>query len=252
MSKEERKAKVHIIDLFRKSQVEIAELKARNENIRIEERKKLGAQLHDGFAGALAAVKIQLEVEIYDVEDAALRNKLLSITKQVKEIYETARNKSHHLYKGIDSLSKKKFSESIVKLIENILPDILYKKRIAIDNDALKNVTHRTKQALFYIVQEAATNIFKHAEADTVTIQLYKKDTAITLKVIDNGKGFNENLKNQIIGIGLESIKNRIADIKASLDIISTQRGTELSIIVPGKTFLEKRAELFLEDGTTV
>jgi len=53
----------------------------------------------------------------------------------------------------------------------------------------------RSRRAIFRIYQELLTNILRHAEAEHVSVELYRRDTALVLAVEDDGKGCDPTVK---------------------------------------------------------
>jgi signal transduction histidine kinase len=84
----------------------------------------------------------------------------------------------------------------------------------------------------FYLVfKEAITNIAKYSQATAVTISLYEKHKTIILGIQDNGKGLPPNA--ELLGNGLLNMKRRALEIKACLDIRSSNgngTGVELRL----------------------
>ncbi|MDP2952073.1 MAG: sensor histidine kinase, partial [Chloroflexota bacterium] len=92
--------------------------------------------------------------------------------------------------------------------------------------------------ALFRVVQEAITNIAKHAEADNVVISLEFNHSTISIEVEDDGRGFDiaslSRAADKSGGLGLMGMKERIGLLDGTLTIDSEpSRGTRLSIKVP-------------------
>jgi len=94
---------------------------------------------------------------------------------------------------------------------------------------------------LYRIAQEALTNITKHAEANTVNIQLLGDSKSIRLIVEDDGKGFLINRLEPRIderhGMGLVSMRERAASFNGLLMLDSRPgRGTEIIVEIPNMT----------------
>ncbi len=91
--------------------------------------------------------------------------------------------------------------------------------------------THRT--AIYRIVQEALTNIAKHAGAKSIRINLYGGKDAIRLTVQDDGKGFDpEHLVSR--GMGLVGMEERMKELGGSVSVHSTLgRGTIIEAAAP-------------------
>jgi len=86
---------------------------------------------------------------------------------------------------------------------------------------------------LYRIVQEALTNVVKHAEADEVSILLMRRDAAVTAVIEDNGRGFApDTVKTD--SLGLEGIRERAELHDGRLTIeASPGSGTTLVVEIP-------------------
>ncbi|MFC0513788.1 sensor histidine kinase [Mucilaginibacter angelicae] len=87
----------------------------------------------------------------------------------------------------------------------------------------------------FRIFQEAINNIMKHAEATTITVSIDCSPEKLTLKINDNGCGFDVAEKSAMPGhMGLSNIMNRAGMINATVEILSTpEAGTSITLHVP-------------------
>jgi signal transduction histidine kinase len=86
---------------------------------------------------------------------------------------------------------------------------------------------------LYRIVQEALTNVVKHARAEHVSIVLRRKDRAVTALIEDDGRGFSpDGLGGE--GLGLVGMRERVALVEGTLNVESSPgSGTTLVVEVP-------------------
>jgi signal transduction histidine kinase len=90
---------------------------------------------------------------------------------------------------------------------------------------------------VFRLVQEALTNIVKHAHASEVTVQLAMSDTELTVVVTDNGIGISNERRDAIGSHGLATMRHRVRSFGGSL---------EIEPLVPSGTQLRARLPLAL------
>jgi signal transduction histidine kinase len=97
----------------------------------------------------------------------------------------------------------------------------------------VERLPEEIETALYRIVQEALTNVVKHAAATRVTIRLAQKGNAVSLLVQDDGGGFNlEDVREG--GLGLTGMRERVSLLGGRLSVDSTEgAGTMLSAEVP-------------------
>ena len=92
--------------------------------------------------------------------------------------------------------------------------------------------------ACFRIVQEALTNVVRHARAKDVAIRLQKRNGEIRLTVKDNGSGFDahsQNLAPFTTHVGLRGMRERALALGGRLDVRSSSRGTRISASFPNE-----------------
>jgi signal transduction histidine kinase len=84
--------------------------------------------------------------------------------------------------------------------------------------------------AIYRIVQEALTNVARHAGARSCTVRLALEPTALLLEVTDDGRGFSD----RGIGVGLSGMGERAAELGGACEITSAQGiGTTVSARLP-------------------
>jgi signal transduction histidine kinase len=83
-------------------------------------------------------------------------------------------------------------------------------------------------------VQEALTNIRKHAQSRTVSISAFEHDGGIVVEVKDNGRGFSPIEKQSASQHGLRSMRERAESIGADFQIVSApDMGTTVRLQIP-------------------
>ena len=93
--------------------------------------------------------------------------------------------------------------------------------------------------ALFRVLQEALTNVHRHAHASTVDISLERKVECVTLQIKDNGHGIaRERLQqlqelSSITSVGVAGMQERLRELSGALDIQSDHSGTVVKGIIP-------------------
>ncbi len=197
-----------------------------------EEQQRLGQDLHDGLSSSIAAFRNQLEVLSMDIKDRALKHKFMALHGAMAQTYETVRNKSHEWFSAADTQQELSFEKQIKMLTDGALPDNRYQKTIHIDDNSLSGIGTDIRITLLRIIQEAITNIIKHAKAKSVDILIYEEAGRLILTVSDDGIGLAEK-KSGKSNMGLESIRRRTQYLKGELRVSSAQKGTEITIAIP-------------------
>jgi PAS domain S-box-containing protein len=196
------------------------------------ERTEIGKELHDNVNQVLTTTKLYLDLSMTNTE---LKDEL--ITKSSKNII--------YVINEIRQLSRSLMNPSLGDLglldaIKDLGESVNLTKKLKIVLDAKASVEHaiteNEKLLVYRIVQEAINNALKHSQASVVTIKLKEQKHDISLRIEDNGVGFDvENIKK---GSGLKNIQNRVYLVDGSLNIESKPgRGCTIWIKFP-KTHL--------------
>ncbi|GGG74374.1 hypothetical protein GCM10007415_02320 [Parapedobacter pyrenivorans] len=234
MLRRSRKAKEQIETINTAANMQIIAMEeAKHQAVR-DEQQRLSQDLHDGLSSSIAGIGHQLEVISMDTDDPALKNKLAQLQTEVAKAYETARNKSHEWFTAADEREEQSFAQRIKLLTDSALPDSRYHKDIHIDDCSVLRVNVDTRITLLRIIQEAITNIIKHARANRVGVLIYEEADNLILIINDNGKGLGQiksaNLKS---AMGLQSIRRRTRYLNGEANIQSDSNGTEITVSIP-------------------
>ena len=102
---------------------------------------------------------------------------------------------------------------------------------LALD-ESLDDVPPRVGAELLRVIQEALSNVARHADATLVTLALARSDTGLVLEVTDNGVGFDPDDVDR--GFGLTSMRERIDSVGGRFEVRSARSaGTRISVSVP-------------------
>lgn len=205
-------------------------------NTQDEERRRVSRELHDGISQRLVAIKYNLEDASDGLSSTTLdRNKIIKSSElHIDETLAEIRRISHALHPSIlDDLG---LMAAVQALVDQ------FSIRTGIDVTLVKTPFRNllpadTKTALYRIVQEALTNIEKHANATEVNIVFEIRDRWYRLEIFDNGVGFDTALSGRSdVGLGLRNMAERTGYYSGTFKIDSSPKGTHLIIEIPKKT----------------
>jgi len=97
--------------------------------------------------------------------------------------------------------------------------------------------------AVFRIVQEALTNVFRHSEASNVWITLTQREDTMAVAVRDDGKGIGEaivDLRPDTVGVGIGGMKQRVKEFGGELRLSNTHPGTLVEVMIPCSSLLRE------------
>ncbi|MBU6453464.1 MAG: sensor histidine kinase [Cyanobacteria bacterium REEB67] len=226
----EQKAKNELADLDR--ELRQLELKI--------DRERIARDIHDSLGHSLTSLSIQLDVALHllaqgkpgaeaSIKTAKILNKqcLVDVRKTLRTISDP----------DLD------YAAAVAQLIENCNKQNLCQIKVKIDvGDSPLNqaVSHH----LFCILQEGLTNCLRHAGANNVIIEQNIETEALTLKIKDDGQGFE--VTKAVEGNGISSMKFRAESLGGTFCLSSEPgHGTEISIFIPLAPGQTKPAQSF-------
>ena len=196
------------------------------------ERQRIAKELHDGLGQYLSAANMNLE-SVY--EDA--QNLSESLNKTFKNglellnyaISETRNISQNLLPKAIQDYGLELGIEALINHLRNNSDIQFYLYR---NLNGVK-IPENIQINLYRIAQEALNNAIRHAQPDSINVQLVYSEGEILFIVEDDGSGFEPD-KITGDGLGLKSMKTRVGAMAANIDIVSNLgRGTLVSVVVP-------------------
>ena len=212
-------------------------LAARIEQIREEERAGLARELHDELGQGLTALQFDLawlggRLRTAGPADlAALRDKIAGMVPRAEGLIETTQVISSTMRPGVlDDLG-------LVAAVEWLVAD--FEKRTGLacvaklpSADLMLDLPLAV--ALFRIVQEALTNVIRHAKASRVEVRLQATGGELVVEVEDNGRGITPQQIAAPRSLGLFGMRERAATFDGTVAFQSEDgRGTTVSVRVP-------------------
>ncbi len=216
------------------SRENLHQLAQRLVSIQEGERRHLSRELHDEAGQELTALKIMLNLILQDLpqEYPQLHSKLEESINLTNEAIEKIRSLAQGLRPpALDVIG-------LSPALEELCSDFSRRVglRLKYKGDKIPLLSEPLNICLYRVLQEALTNIAKHAKAREIAVQLLKDGEIIYLSVEDDGVGFNRNSKDDLNrkGIGLISMKERLEALGGSLQIQTrVGEGTRITATIP-------------------
>jgi signal transduction histidine kinase len=195
-----------------------------------EERRRLARELHDETGQALASILLGLK-SLEEVSDLAeLRDRVAALRARVIETLQDVRRLAVELRPA--ALDDFGLNPALERLATGFAEQTGLKVELEsrLDDDRLPQ---DVETVLYRIVQEALTNIVKHANAGHVSIVVTQRADSVGAIVEDDGRGFDPESDTHG-GIGLIGMRERVALLDGSMRIESAEgKGTTLVVEVP-------------------
>ena len=217
---------------------ELQELSAKLITAQEEERRSIARELHDELGQVLTAIKVELAVAQHAVDAGGGGAHLLDDARSIAEgAITTVRDLSHLLHPAmLDDLG-------LAAAIEWYLRG--FGKRHGIRVDVLQDrmderLMPETEAGAYRIVQEALTNVAKHARATACRVYLQRLPNTVLITIEDDGAGFDPaemQGRSGTRGLGLVGIRERVAQLRGTLRLETAPgKGTRLTVELPART----------------
>lgn len=188
-----------------------------------KERERISHDMHDDLGAGISALKLQAEFLKQRAENDGLRNDIDELLKTSEEMNISMREMLWSLNSGNDTLG------SFINYAKIYTQNFLKKTTILIITES-ENIVEETtisteqRRNLFLCLKEALNNIYKHSQANQITLSFLQKDNEFIMKISDNGIGINH--KNPA-GNGLRNMKRRMEEQNGHCEI-TNGNGTHL------------------------
>ncbi len=213
------------------SRKQLRQLTARLMTAQEEERWRIASELHDDLGHALTIVKLRLRSVERSLQDKGALGEAEELVGYVDQVIEKVRRLSRELSPSI--LHVLGLTEALRQLIDNFChnfdcvgtPDMADIGRLFPEDAQIM---------IYRVVQEALTNIGKHARAEKVSVTVRKNTDRVSFVIEDDGQGFNlTNLSLRAPdgkGLGLATMEERVTILGGKLDVQSEEgRGTRIA-----------------------
>ena len=194
------------------------------------ERQRLARELHDETGQALTSMLLGLKgIEEAKDEDDKRRSILALRELVVSTLHDVRRLAVELRPKALDDFG-------LVPALERLAETFAEQTNIDVHVEAALGEARPAEEietALYRIVQEALTNVVKHANAKTVSVSLTRNDDRVAVVIEDDGRGFDPSA-NSDEGLGLVGMRERIALVNGRLSVESGgDQGTTIAVEVP-------------------
>ena len=198
------------------------------------ERRRIARELHDSVGQYLAGLKInlnQLETGAHVDVPALLRETVGLTDCAIQEV----RTISHLLHPPL--LEELGFLPAARWYVDEYGKRSQVKVSLLVD-EPIERLPREVEIALFRVLQESLTNVYRHASAQSVDIRILCSDGHVTLTVTDDGKGIPEEVLKRFrdgaaSGIGLAGMRERLAEFGGEFRVESSSGGSTVEAVIP-------------------
>jgi signal transduction histidine kinase len=201
---------------------------------RDKECARISHELHDSAAQRLAALTYELSAAAQDSVDPLLSQRLDSIRTNALDVMEEVKALSHVMHpRVLEDLG-------LTPALEQLLRQVQQEQGISVHlktTTASVGIPVEITSVLYRVAQEALHNAVHHGKPTSIEVTLDVDDVAVSLCIRDDGQGYDDQTTAVNPGVGLFSMRERIALVNGTFNVKSALRqGTLVSVTIPLRT----------------
>lgn len=200
----------------------------------LEERDRIGMDLHDGIIQSIYGVGLAL-----DYAQSAIHEDPRAAEAKIDQAIEGLNNTIRDIRSYILDLRPRQFrGEDLLTSLQQLVDEFVANSHVQAFLNGPKNglagLPTANATALFHICQEALANVAKHSQATSVDVHLWSTGGRVLLEINDDGKGFDLHKMSVTLGHGLSNMHVRAHKVGGDVEITSEPgSGTTVLAWVP-------------------
>jgi PAS domain S-box-containing protein len=213
---------------------DLRRLSGRLINMQDEERRRIARELHDGLGQELAAAKMMIDAILQKSSVLSKKESVVEASESIHRAIQQTRSLSHLLHPPL--LDEVGLLSALQWFLDGLSKRSGIQSSLDVQPSDFPRLAPELETAIFRIVQEALTNVYRHSGAKKAWVTLKKEENHIVVTIRDNGKGIEDaiaKLQPGSLGIGLGGMSQRAKEFGAILRLTNTNPGTLVEVIVP-------------------
>lgn len=200
----------------------------------VDERARIGMDLHDGVIQSIYAVGLILESTRLEIQksnvaaaDGLLENAITSLNDTIRDIRNFILDLRPHRFSG-------NLEQGLSRLVREFQANTMVSVTLSVPPEVVMTLSTPVVRAIFLTTQEALANVARHARATEVTVTAQNHLRGVELVITDNGRGFDVSAMRQAVGHGLANMRARAEDLHGTFRINSAPgKGTVIRLTFP-------------------
>ncbi|HEV2615338.1 MAG TPA: response regulator [Candidatus Acidoferrales bacterium] len=201
-----------------------------------EERRRIARELHDGLGQDLVAIKMMLDGILQQEHSAAKKQVASDVSTLIDRTIQQVRSISHLLHPPL--LDEVGLRAALKWYLEGFSKRSGIETELDVQPASFPRIAPELETAVFRIVQEALTNVFRHSGARKGWVTVAKEENQVVVTVRDDGKGISDRVvefRPESIGIGIGGMRQRVKEFGGELQLRNSNPGAIVEVIIPIK-----------------
>ncbi len=216
--------------------IELRRLSSRLMTMQDEERRRIAREIHDGLGQELAAAKMILDGILSKDSSPTMRQAAADSSMLVDRAIKQVRTISHLLHPPL--LDEVGLVSALRWYLEGLSERSGIEIHLEVDPPDLGRLKADLETAIFRIIQEALTNMFRHSGARNGRVSLTEREGNVMVTVRDDGKGIEEQIvqfRPDSVGVGIGGMKQRVTELGGRLRLANANPGTIVEVVIPSR-----------------
>ena len=216
--------------------IELRRLSSRLMTMQDEERRRIAREIHDGLGQELAAAKMILDGILSKDSSPRMRQAAADSSMLVDRAIKQVRTISHLLHPPL--LDEVGLVSALRWYLEGLSERSGIEIHLEVDPPDLGRLKADLETAIFRIIQEALTNMFRHSGARNGRVSLTEREGNVMVTVRDDGKGIEEQIvqfRPDSVGVGIGGMRQRVSELGGRLRLANANPGTIVEVVIPSR-----------------
>ncbi len=210
------------------------DLSRRMTTMQDDERRRIAREMHDGLGQELSAAKMTNDGirKVNQLSEAKAR--ATEVGALIEGAITQLRSISHLLHPPL--LEEAGLRSAIQWYLEGLTKRCGIRTFLQVEPPNFPRLPADLETALYRIIQEALTNVFRHSGAKNAWVVLVRDENQVCVSVRDDGKGIPEEivmLQPGSAGVGIAGMRQRLSELRGELRLQNTDPGTLVEVVVP-------------------
>jgi signal transduction histidine kinase len=208
-----------------------------------DERRRIARELHDGLGQELVAMKMLVNGIVQ--ESPRIADRVSEVNTMIDEASQQIRSLSHLLHPPL--LDEVGLLSAVRWYLDGLTKRSGIETSLEVQPPEFPRLSPELERAIFRIIQEALTNVFRHSGAQRGWISVVQRESDVVVKVRDDGKGITEQvseLQPDKIGVGIGGMSQRAKEFGGELRVSNANPGTIVEVIIPCRNLVLQQSVL--------
>jgi PAS domain S-box-containing protein len=207
-----------------------------------DERRRIARELHDSLGQELAAAKMTIDGIVQQGSIESKDQSALEGSQCIDRALQQVRTMSHLLHPPL--LDEVGLASALRWYLEGMTKRSGIECTLDVRPSNFRRLTPQLETAIFRIVQEALTNVFRHAKATQSWVTLTRNAAHVAVEIRDNGQGLEERVmkfRPGSAGMGIGGMRQRVEEFGGKLRLTNGDPGTVVEVVIPAEDEARER-----------